>query len=197
MDSRTALNVAAEPRQCRQAIADRSERENSHDFERKWFALYVKSRSDFVTERELNRKGIVTFLPRVKRPRQWKDRKKLVEFPLFPGYLFFQVVARHEHFLPVVKTKGAVTILSRTPGFPTLVPNSEIESLKAVVANEEIIDIYPHLKEGMHVRVCRGLLTGAEGVLQSREDHYLLMVNIEILGRSVAVRIFAEDVEPV
>jgi len=197
MDSRTALDVAAEPRPCRQAIADRSERENSHDFERKWFALYVKSRSDFVTERELNRKGIVTFLPRVKRPRQWKDRKKLVEFPLFPGYLFFQVVARHEYFLPVLKTKGAVTILSRTPGFPTLVPNSEIESLKAVVANEEIIDIYPHLKEGMHVRVCRGLLTGAEGVLQSREDHYLLMVNIEILGRSVAVRIFAEDVEPV
>jgi transcriptional antiterminator NusG len=196
MDNRAALKDSAEHRQCRKIPAKHVEQEQTHDFERKWFALYVKSRSDFVTERELNSKGIDTFLPKVKRPRQWKDRRKLVEFPLFPGYLFFQVAAGHEWFLTVLKTKGAVTILSRKPGFPTSVPNKEIESLKAVVANEQVIDIYPHLKEGMPVRVRRGLLAGAEGVLQSREDHYLFMVNIELLGRSVGVRIFAEDVEP-
>jgi transcription antitermination factor NusG len=197
MDNQAALKDIAEPRQCRQVFSKNAEQEQTHGFERKWFALYVKSRSEFVTERELKSKGIETFLPKVKRPRQWKDRKKLVEFPLFPGYLFFQVAAGYERFHPVLKTKGAVTILSRKPGFPTPVPDREIESLKAVVANEEIIDIYPHLKEGMQVRVRRGLLAGAEGVLQSREDHYLLMVNIELLGRSVAVRILAEDVEPV
>ena len=64
------------------------------DVNRKWYALYVKSRHEYVTQGELVQKGIDTFLPSVKKLRQWKDRKKSVDFPLFPGYLF---VSMHEN----------------------------------------------------------------------------------------------------
>ncbi|MFC1657369.1 UpxY family transcription antiterminator [Candidatus Moduliflexota bacterium] len=160
-----------------------------------WYALYVKSRSEFATDRELRSKGIETFLPAVARPRQWKDRRKFVEFPLFPGYIFFRAAAGRENFLSVLKTRGAVTILSRIPGFPTPVPDAEMESLKVVIENGRGIDIYSHLREGTPVIVRRGPLAGAEGTLQRKVDQYLFVVNIELLGRSVGVRIFAEDID--
>lgn len=71
-----------------------------------WFALYVKSRHEFVASSELKQKGIETFLPSVMKLNQWKDRKKLVEFPLFPGYLFVHVPPSPEEFLNVLKTKA-------------------------------------------------------------------------------------------
>ena len=162
----------------------------------KWYALYVKSRSEFATDRELRGRGIETFLPVVEKPRQWKDRRKFVEFPLFPGYLFFRVAGRRENFLAVLKSRGAVTILSQSPGFPTPVPDTEMESLKMIVENGEDIDIYSHLREGTPVMVKHGPLAGAEGTLQRKVDQYLFVVNIELLGRSVGVKIFAEDIEP-
>src|SRR5512147_949641 len=84
--------------------------------ETKWYALWVKSRHEFVTERELDRKGIETFLPTVSKVRQWKDRKKLVDFPLFPGYLFVRVTPRADEFLNVVTTQGSVTLVALEPG---------------------------------------------------------------------------------
>jgi len=163
--------------------------------EEKWYALYVKSRTDFVTEKELRRKGIETYLPTVTKPRQWKDRRKLVDFPLFPGYLFFRVPAVHEKYLTVLKTKGAVTILSQKPGVPVPVPDREIESLKALTENDAAIDVYPHLNEGTPVRVRRGPLKGAEGILLGKAERYIFVVNVELLGRSVGVRIFADYLE--
>ncbi len=95
-----------------------------------WYALYVKSRHEFVANNELIKKDITTFLPSVKRLREWKDRKKWVDFPLFPGYLFIYIQPRPESFLSVLKTRGAVNLLSTEPGYPTPVPADEINSLQ-------------------------------------------------------------------
>lgn len=57
-----------------------------------WYAVYVKSRYEFVVSEELQRKGIETFLPSITKLNRWKDRKKLVEVPLFPSYLFVSIV---------------------------------------------------------------------------------------------------------
>jgi transcription termination/antitermination protein NusG len=163
--------------------------------ERNWYALYVKSRHEFVVESELRRKEIDTFLPYVRLERRWRDRKKLVDFPLFPGYLFVYIHGRPEECLKVLRTRGALRIVSSEAGCPTVVSTHEIDSLRLVVESGEDVDIYPHLREGTPVRVRRGPLAGAEGIITNKLDQYRLVVNVDLLGRSVGVKIHADDIE--
>ncbi len=160
-----------------------------------WFVLYVKSRHEFVTRNELAGKGIETLLPSAKRYRLWSDRRKLVEFPLFPGYLFVHIHPDPESYVSVLKARGAVTFVALESSNPTPVPSGEIRSLKAVVESGKEMDIYPELREGARVRVRRGPLAGADGVLERKGDGNRFLVNIQILGRSIGVRIYDDDIE--
>jgi transcription termination/antitermination protein NusG len=160
-----------------------------------WYALYVKSRHELVVSGELQGKGIETFLPSITKLSQWKDRKKRVNVPLFPGYLFVSLLPGLEDFLRVLKTRGAVRFISLEPGHPTPVATEEISALKILLAVGENIDVYPHLKQGARVRVKNGVFRGAEGILARKEDHDILLVSIDLLGRSVGVKIYADDVE--
>ncbi len=163
--------------------------------ETNWYALYVKSRHEFTVSEELQRKGVETFLPSVTKLSQWKDRKKRVEFPLFPGYLFVSIAPEPEKFLNVIRTRGTVTFVSLEPGCPTPVAPEEISALKIILAGGEEVDIYPRLKQGSRVRMKNGVFRGAEGILEKKEDRHMLVVGIKLLGRSVGVKVYAEDVE--
>jgi transcription antitermination factor NusG len=167
----------------------------AESYMKNWYVLYVKSRHEFTANNELIKKNIETFLPAVRRLRQWKDRKKWVEFPLFPGYLFINIPPRPESIVSVLKTRGAINLLSTEPGSPTPVPSEEISSLQLLLESGRDIDIYPQLKEGARVRVKRGPLQGAEGTLERREDQYIFLINIELLGRSIGVKMYADDIE--
>jgi transcription antitermination factor NusG len=161
----------------------------------RWYALYVKSRHEFVTHDELRKKGIDVYLPSVRRLRQWKDRKKSIDFPLFAGYLFVRIAPSAESFLNVLKTRGAVTLLSLVPGTPTPVSEEEINSLRILLESGEQFDIYPNLQEGVRVSIKSGPLKGAVGVVRQKGAHYTVLVNIEILGRSIGVSLCADDIE--
>lgn len=163
--------------------------------EQNWFALSVRSRHEVVVHDALRQKGIETFLPFIKKVRQWKDRKTSVAFPLFPGYLFVSILPRPEEFMKVVKVRGSVTFISLVPGYPTPVPSEEIDALKIVLDSGAAFDVYPQFKEGARVRIKKGPLSGAEGILANKEDQQMFMVNVELLGRSVGVRVQAQDVE--
>jgi transcription antitermination factor NusG len=160
-----------------------------------WYALYVKSRHEFTVCNELKRKGIDVFLPLIKKLNQWKDRKKHVEFPLFPGYLFVNIVPEPEEFSKVIKTRGTVTFVSLTSGRPTPVAAKEINSLKIILENRNGVDVYPNLKEGSPVRVRRGIFQGAEGFLEKKDNQCVFVVSIKLLGRSVGVQIHGDDLE--
>ena len=95
----------------------------------------------------------------------------------------------------VLKTRGSVCFVSLEPGHPTAVPLEEIASLRAMVMSGEQLDIFPAFKEGTAVRVKYGPLLGTVGILAKREGRQMFLVNIEILGRSVGLKICAEDVE--
>lgn len=162
----------------------------------KWFALYVKSRHESVARDDLMRKGIETFLPQIRKLRRWSDRVRFVDFPLFPGYVFVRTEPSPEHFVNVLKTRGAVTLVSALPGQPAPVPDEEILSLKIAVESGRQLDVMPSLKEGDRVRIKGGPLKGAEGVLARKEGQYIFFINVELLGRSLGVQIYSDDVEP-
>jgi len=160
-----------------------------------WYAVYVRSRHEFVTADELTRKGIETYLPVVKKVSQWKDRKKQIEYPLFPGYVFVRVPVYPGAFLDVLKTRGAVAFVSLEPGTPTPVAAAEIDSLRILIGSGREIDVHPWLKEGMRVRIKNGPLANVEGVLNRKENECIFSVNVELLGRCVAVKVTPQDIE--
>lgn len=159
-----------------------------------WYAVHVKSRHEFVAAGELVRRGVETFVPALKQLRQWKDRKKLVAFPLFPGYAFVRVFTYPGAFTEVLKTRGIAGFVTLEPGMPARVDPDEIDSLRLLTECGGELEVYPELKEGTRVRVCRGPLTNAEGILTGKTDGSLFVVNVELLGRSVAVKIAPHDV---
>ncbi len=162
-----------------------------------WYAVYVKSRHEFRVQEYLSGAHIETFLPTVVRVSRWKDRKKLVTFPLFPGYLFVHICTGKDALLSVLKTQGVVKFLSNRPGHPDPIPNKQIASLKNLVAVGKDIEPYPYLKEGRRVRIKWGPLIGIEGILTEKRGQHMLVLSIDILQQGASVRIDAADVEPV
>ena len=115
-----------------------------------WYAIHVRSRHEFKVLDRLTKAGIDAFLPAVERLSRWKDRKKLISFPLFPGYLFVHIRKMYEDMLTVLKTHGVVRFISLIPGEPEAVPDDQIISLKIVLENKETVDPYPYLTEGQN-----------------------------------------------
>ncbi len=161
-----------------------------------WFAVHVKSRHEFQVLERLTGASIETFLPAVEKLSKWKDREKLIEFPLFPGYLFVHIDKSHPSRLSVLKTKGVVRMLGTVPGEPEPVPDEQILSLQKVIAAGSPIDPYPYLHEGKRVRIKRGPLAGVEGILVEKAGLHKIVLSVDILCQSTAVTIQAPDVEP-
>jgi transcription antitermination factor NusG len=162
-----------------------------------WFAVNVRSRHEFQVSERLGGSGIETFLPTMEKLRVWKDRKKSLQFPLFPGYLFVHTDTSHHARLTVLKTKGVVRLLGTVPGEPEPVPEDQIFSLKKLVETKAALDPYPYLNEGRRVRIKKGPLTGVEGILAQRSERYTLVLSVDILRQSAAVTIDASEVEAV
>jgi transcription antitermination factor NusG len=160
-----------------------------------WYALFVRSRHEFVTASQLQKRGVEVFLPSLTKMRRWSDRGKAVTFPLFPGYVFVQLRLNAETFLNVIRTRGTVSFVSHEPGHPAPVDPQEIQALKLMIDAGGQLDIYPHLCVGERVTVKRGPLMGANGLLLKKDDQHLFLVSVNILGRSVGMRINPDDLE--
>jgi transcription antitermination factor NusG len=157
--------------------------------------VHVKSRHEFQAAERLAGAGIETFLPAVEKLRNWKDRNKLIRFPLFPGYLFVHTENSHQSQLAVVKTKGVVRLLGLVPGNPEPVPDEQILSLKKTIDLNIPLDPYPYLQKGQRVRIKRGPLAGVEGLLVEKSGMHKLVLSIDILCQSTSLTIQASEVE--
>ncbi len=156
-----------------------------------WFALQIRSRHEKKVARELAAKKVQHYLPLYCSVRQWSDRYKSVQLPLFPGYLFVGISPEEQ--LLVLETRGVVRILGSSSG-PSPIPEQEILNLETVVESQMPIKSHSSLLVGQQVRVIHGPLAGAEGVLQNHKRGYRLAVNVKLLGRSVTVEIASQDV---
>ncbi len=160
-----------------------------------WYAVHVRSRHEFRVFSRLAEAGIEAFVPVVERLQKWADRKKLVDFPLFPGYIFVHIPDAYDSMLAVLKKPGVVRFLGMIPGEPEPVPDEQVDSLKKLVSLKNEIDPYPFLKQGRQVQVKQGPLKGAVGILAEKAGQHLFVVSIDILQRGVSVKIDASDIE--
>lgn len=160
----------------------------------RWVAVYTVARHEKTVARQLEERRIETFLPLYRSLRRWKDRKKEVELALFPSYVFVRIGASGK--LPVLQLGGVVSIVSFN-GEPATLPEAEINALRNGLENQFWVEPCPYLKVGRGVRVVRGPMAGAEGILSRKKDKYRFVISVDVLMRSVAVEVDASDLEPV
>jgi transcription antitermination factor NusG len=158
-----------------------------------WYALRTRSRHEKRVQDQLQARGIEPFLPTIERWSQWKDRRKLVAFPLFPGYCFARFTQRDR--LTVLTAQGVVQIVGNQEG-PLSVPDAEIESVRRLVTSTLPYDPHPYLEEGMLVEVIRGPLKGLEGVLVRKGARARLVIRITLIHQAASVELDAHDVRP-
>lgn len=158
-----------------------------------WFAIRTKPNQEWVAKQGLGGKGYETFLPTYHRRLGPTSRRKELESPLFPGYLFsrFDVVRR----LPVLMTHGVLTILGigRTP---VAVPDSEVEALQRLLASGLGPMPLTHLQVGNRVMIVTGSLAGLEGLLLEVKNSLRFVISVELLRRSVSVEVDRDWVRP-
>lgn len=157
-----------------------------------WFAIWTRSRHEQVVRDQLASKQVETFLPMVPRWSRWRDRKKKVDWPLFPGYCFarFDPTAA----LPILKCTGVVNIVS-IEGRPAPIPEVELDGIRRLIESELQYDPCPLVKEGQRVAVVSGPLSGVFGQLV-RKDHARarLILSVDLIGQAVSVDVDAADV---
>jgi len=135
---------------------------------------------------QLTTKAITTFLPLWQQRRRWTDRVKLIELPLFRGYVFGYFT--FEQKFDVLTTMGVARLVSFN-GAPVPIPEEQIEVVRTLIAHQLRYDPSPYLVEGMRVRVTHGPLAGVEGILVLKKSAARLIIQIELIQRAVAVDI--------
>jgi transcription antitermination factor NusG len=158
-----------------------------------WYALHTRSRHEKVVRDQLSAKGITNLLPLWHKRSVWKDRIKMIDVPLFSGYIFGHFALKSK--LEVLQTVGVVRVVGLN-GQAIPVPEEQIQAVKTMVEKRLHYDPHPFLQEGMRVRVTHGVLKGAEGVLVAKKQHYRLVISVDLIQKSVAVDIDSADVEP-
>jgi len=156
-----------------------------------WFAIWTRSRAEKAVHDQLVAKDIEVFLPTITRWSRWKDRKKRVDWPLFPGYCFARFDPRQ--ILPVVSCNGVAQVVC-FDGRPASVPDAEVEAIRKLVTSGLQYDPCPLIKEGAMVQVVSGPLRGVIGRLIRKGAHARLVLSVDLIGRAVAVTVDAADV---
>jgi transcriptional antiterminator NusG len=157
-----------------------------------WYAVWTRSRHEQIVREQLEQKGLEAFLPTIKRWSRWKDRKKQVDWPLFPGYCFARFNGRAR--LPVLKCAGVVNIVS-FDGDIAPIPEQEIDGIRRLVESDLQFDPCPLIREGMMVEVTHGPLKGVFGRLIRKGTHARLILSVDLIGQAVSVEVDASDVK--
>jgi transcription antitermination factor NusG len=163
---------------------------------RNWYALLTQARHEKMVAHRLSERGIASFLPLVRQLRRWRNRKIRVELPLFSCYVFAHLQPTNEDRLRALRIDGVFDLVGAR-GMGTPIPDDQIEVVRRLVEANLPCGAYPFLKLGQRVRIRSGALDGVEGILVSRNGESTLVISIDGIERSLAIRIEGYDVEPV
>ena len=160
-----------------------------------WYAIKVKSRCEFKTQDDLCLRGFPVFLPVAMVRRQWSDRVKVLEAPLFPGYLFsrFDLESRYR-----VLTLAGVAQIVGAGQVPIPVVESEIIALQRLIESKVLLTPWPFLHAGQKVIIGHGPLGGLEGtVIRADDGKSRVVVSVSLLQRSVSAEVERDWIESV
>lgn len=162
--------------------------------EKKWYVLHTRSKFENVVKNQLLKKDINVFLPLILKLSKRKDRKKTIEVPMFPGYVFVQCDSSPESRLKILKTIGAVKLIGTNKG-PVSVKTEAVESLILLSKSKEKIFTGHGYKKGQPVIITKGGMTGVKGIFEKETGKMRVIVQIDILGRYAYTEVNEADIE--
>lgn len=157
-----------------------------------WFAVRTSPRWELRASCELSLRGLENWLPVSRVKHDWSDRVKIVEQPLFPGYLFgrFHLDDR----VRVLQAPGVKQIVG-IGNTPAPIGDGEIENLRTLVNANTLLVPWPYLHAGQRIRIDRGPLAGVEGfVVRAGEAALRIVVSLDLLQRSIAAEIDRDSI---
>lgn len=162
--------------------------------EPRWYAIHTVARHEKRVAQQLEENKVFTFLPLIRQRRQWSDRRATVHVPLFSCYAFVRMIQTVEERLKVLRIPGVLGFVgSGRVGTP--IPNAEIENLQTAIRENVPFALHPFITVGKRVRIRGGSLDGIEGLLVSRLGDDSLILSVELLQRSICIRVEGYDVE--
>lgn len=161
-----------------------------------WFAVHTLTRYEKRAGNELQEKGVETFVPLLSVKHKWSDRQRLVHEPLFPGYVFVRILPKQSTRVAVLQTLG-VTGFVGARGIGTPIPDVEIQTIQTVFERNAPFQLLPYVNIGQRLRIRGGFLDGIEGTLIAINGEQSLVVSVQLIQRSIALRLEGFQIEPV
>jgi transcription antitermination factor NusG len=159
-----------------------------------WYAVHTMARHEKRVAAQFEEKRVCTFLPLLHQVHRWTDRRTVVEIPMFSCYAFVRMVQTVEERLKVLRTPGVLGFVgSERQG--TSIPDEQIESLRKAVSEKVPCLPHPFISVGKRVRIRGGSLDGVEGILMLQGRDQSLVLSVELLQRSVSIRVEGYDIE--
>ncbi|CAN5677568.1 UpxY family transcription antiterminator [soil metagenome] len=164
----------------------------------RWFACYTRARHEKRVCRLLAERGFETYLPLVGRESQWKDRRKVVDWPMFPSYVFSRFSPLETH--RVLDVPGVATLV-KVNGRPAPIPDEELENVRRFVdglrAGGLKVERRPFLAEGDWVEVLDGPLQGVRGVVVKNRGSRRVIIGLQVIGEGLEVDIRTSLLQPI
>jgi len=161
-----------------------------------WYALQTRPRHEKRVHAELQENSIHTFLPLLSERHFWSDRRQTVQVPMFPGYVFARMRNDLHQRVTVLRTRGIVRLVG-VRGLGTPIPEEQVQAIQSIVTAKVPFGPYPFLNVGQRVRIVGGSLDGIQGIVQAKNGDASLIISVDLIQRSIAIRISGYRVVPV
>ena len=156
-----------------------------HD-NKKWIAVYTKPNHEKTVEKELLQKEFEVYLPILKKKRNWSDRKKWIESPLFRSYIFVRIEIKNSLF--VLQTRGVVKVI-KFGSEVAVIQNNCIQAIKLMIEGGYIPESIDYFVKGEKVEVKNGPLKGIIGEVSRVDNSDRLLVRVDAIQHSISVQI--------
>jgi transcription antitermination factor NusG len=161
----------------------------------RWFAIQTVARHEKRVAGHFREQQIPTFLPLLKQLHQWSDRRMQIQVPLFSCYVFVRLSQQRQIRDRILRTPGVLGFVGGR-GQGTSIPNDQVESIRRILEEDVPFGFHPFLEAGNRVRIRGGSLDGVEGILVEKNRDQSVVVSVELLRRSLSVRIEGYALEP-
>jgi transcription antitermination factor NusG len=158
-----------------------------------WYAVSTTPRHEKQVAEYFQIRDVEHYLPLYRADRRWRDGSRVtLELPLFPCYIFVRITLCER--LRVLQTPGVIGIVNGVGREPAPIADEQMESLRDGLAVSRV-EPHPFLVTGQRGRIRSGALAGMEGVLVRIGKSSKVVLTMELIMRSVAVEIAADNFE--
>jgi transcription antitermination factor NusG len=162
--------------------------------EPRWYAVYTCANQEKRVADQFLQRRVEHFLPTFETIRRWKDRRMRIQQPLFSGYIFVRLALRDR--LRVLQVSSVVRLVGFN-GCPTPVSDHEIDTLRKSLIPELGALPHPYLRVGKRVRIVKGPLHGAEGVLVRKKNAFRFVLLMDMIMQAASVEVDASDIQAI